>query len=317
MSKALLYELGQSISFGRLSLKAKVIWPMLLAASDEQGRGIAEPDAIKWRVCPNVQEVAIEDVPELLSEMEQQGMVHLYRDGRDRPLYQVTRWWEFQQLAWAQPSRLDAPEEWVDRIRYQKKGEGLVKENWDCKGGFNGNTPKPPEVEPPNDEPGGNDELDGEQGSAYVAPTLEQGSGQNNLTQSNSIQPKEEVGATAPAATQPQNLEEWLALLAKPKANKAAVLVQMHDTLFPGRDSPSYGYVGKTAKQVKGEGRLAVLMWQAAAARATGDIMAYCQGIQKGGNNAKRSGSNAASDRVSIQGHTPRAATAEEFYGTG
>jgi len=94
-------------------------------------------------------------------------------------------------------------------------------------------------------------------------------------------------GADAPSPNgdspppDPQNLEDWLALLAKRGANKNAVLVRMHDTLFPGRDSPDYGYVGKAAKQVKGEGRLAVLMWQAAAARATGDVMAYCLAIHK------------------------------------
>lgn len=42
MTKALLHELGKSLSFGRLSLKAKVLWPMLLSTSDDQGRGTAE-----------------------------------------------------------------------------------------------------------------------------------------------------------------------------------------------------------------------------------------------------------------------------------
>ena len=92
MSKALLHELGKSISFGRLSLPAKVLWPMLLAASDDQGRGIAEPDVIKWHVCPNVVEIEIGNVPGLLGEMAEQDMIALYQDDRDRALYQIVNW---------------------------------------------------------------------------------------------------------------------------------------------------------------------------------------------------------------------------------
>lgn len=136
MSKALLYELGKSISFGRLSLKAKVLWPMLLASSDDQGRGIAESDAVKWHVCPNVNEIEIPEIPALLAEMDKQGMIHLYHDERDRQLYQVIRWWEFQQHTWAHPSRYAAPEGWLDRERYQAKGGGHVTHNWDHPGGF-------------------------------------------------------------------------------------------------------------------------------------------------------------------------------------
>jgi hypothetical protein len=136
MTKALLHELGKSISFGRLSLKGKVLWPMLLASCDEQGRGIAEPDVIKWQVCPNVNEIDIEDVPSLLAEMQQQEMVYLYTDNRKRQLYQVVRWWEYRQHAWAHPSRYDAPEGWIDRVRYQAQGGDHIKENWDHPGGF-------------------------------------------------------------------------------------------------------------------------------------------------------------------------------------
>lgn len=135
-SKALLHELGKSLSFGRLSLKAKVLWPMLLASSDDQGRGLAEADAVKWGVCPNVNEIVLNEIPELLAEMVEQSMVHVYQDGRTRRLYQIIRWWEFQRLAWAQPSRYSAPEGWVDRIRQRIEGGEYLKRNWDEQGGF-------------------------------------------------------------------------------------------------------------------------------------------------------------------------------------
>lgn len=297
MSKALLYELGQSISFGRLSLKAKVLWPMLLAASDEQGRGIAEPDAIKWRVCPNVQEIAIDDVPDLLAEMVRQDMIHLYSDGRKRPLYQIVRWWEFQQLAWAQPSRLDPPDGWVDRIRCQKKGGGQTLENWDKKGGFGGDAPTDgtANADVPSEQASGDADQDSEQGSRYVAPTSEQGSRQSNITQYNVTQSKEKNGET-PAATPPRppvsdgdqppgNLDGWLQLVNRPPdgSNRQSILRWMHQTLFPEREAPDYGTIGKFAKQVTGAGRLAELMWRASAERPTGDILPYCLAIHKRG----------------------------------
>jgi len=133
MGKALIYELGRSISFGRLPLLAKVLWPMLLAASDDQGRGLAEPDVIKWTVCPNVQEITTENIPQLLQAMVEQGMIEDYQDSRGRRLYQVVRWWEYQRLQWAKPSQYEAPPGWRDRIRYRDT-TGYHEENWGASG---------------------------------------------------------------------------------------------------------------------------------------------------------------------------------------
>ena len=165
MSKALLHELGKSISFGRLSLPAKVLWPMLLAASDDQGRGMAEPDVIKWHVCPNVAEIEIGNVSGLLDEMAAQDMIALYQDDRDRAIYQIVRWWDFQQPSWAQPSKYSAPDGWLDRIRYQKKGAGLVTQNWADDGGWRC------EQEPPSDGDQGN-EGPGQEQSSDLPSTL-------------------------------------------------------------------------------------------------------------------------------------------------
>lgn len=154
MTKALLHELGKSLSFGRLSLKAKVLWPMLLASSDDQGRGLAESDAIKWYVCPNVAEIAIDDIAPLLGEMEKQEMITVY--GTSRGLaYQIVRWWEYQDLQWARPSKYDAPENWTDRIRYSNRGDYFA-DKWDTTGGFSAihkSKPKEKQQEQPPSEP--------------------------------------------------------------------------------------------------------------------------------------------------------------------
>ena len=134
MAKALLHELGKSLSYGRLSLKAKVLWPMLLASSDDQGRGLAEADAVKWYVCPNVPEIEIGDVPVLFAEMVKQEMVEVYDTDRGK-VYQIVRWWEYQDLQWARPSKYASPDGWTDRIRYSNRGD-YHAENWDTCGGF-------------------------------------------------------------------------------------------------------------------------------------------------------------------------------------
>ncbi len=135
MTKALLHPLGQSLSYGRLSLLAKVLWPMLLSTSDDQGRGTAEPDAIKWYVCPNVPEIDLESIPGLLAEMQAQGMLLVYECDRDHLAYQVIHWWEYQKLRWARPSKFSPPHGWDDRIRYSNRGS-ISEDNWTDVGGF-------------------------------------------------------------------------------------------------------------------------------------------------------------------------------------
>lgn len=49
----------------------------------------------------------------------------------------------------------------------------------------------------------------------------------------------------------------------------------MFEALYPGRDPPDYGYLGKIAKKVSGAGRLAELLWQHSAKPPTGDVLAY------------------------------------------
>jgi len=183
MTKALLHNLGSSLSFGRLSLKAKVLWPMLLAASDDQGRGIAEADAVKWYLCPNVPEITVDDVPGLLGEMVAMHMIMLYPAGDVCQVYQVVRWWEYQQLRWARPSRFDPPDGWTDRIRYSNRGEMYKNDGWETTGGFDAMTEADAKLisgqSPDHDTPENCTENSTENNADF----------QPNLTQPNSTQP--------------------------------------------------------------------------------------------------------------------------------
>lgn len=195
MSKALLHTLGQSISFGRLSLLGKVLWPMLLAASDDQGRGIAEVDVIKWHVCPNVNELTNENISDTLGEMVTQGMIHLYRDEQGQWLYQIIRWWEYQQMQWARVSKYQAPDNWTDRVRANLRGNEYVEDGWDCAGGFSETPQEPPEPSetPPTEVP-------------TLPPTEVPTEEPTPITQPNLTQPnltKEDCAASAPKPPPP------------------------------------------------------------------------------------------------------------------
>lgn len=91
-------------------------------------------------------------------------------------------------------------------------------------------------------------------------------------------------GAVAP----PVNLDGWLTLVQESK-NRPAALRRMHDVLYPGRDPPDYGYIGRTAKTVGGAGRLAALLWQSQAFHPNGDVLRYCMAIAKGRKDGKES----------------------------
>jgi len=271
MSKRLLHELGHSLSFGRLSLKAKVLWPMLLASSDDQGRGLAESDAIKWYVCPNVPEITPDDVPDLLGEMVDQGMILVYECERGST-YQAVRWWEYQQLQWARPSKYTPPEGWTDRIRYSDRGD-YHQIGWDTTGGLSAEDRPKPARKPARKQP---------------PPKVD---AQPNPTQLNPIEPnpiEDQESAAAPSAiadTLPSTFQGWH-LYIKEAENRSQTIHRLHQmckALYPGLDPPDHGYIGRVAKRLHA-GRLADLLWQTAPHPPTGDLLAYIQGVAKRGN---------------------------------
>ena len=309
MAKALLHELGKSLSFGRLSLKAKVLWPMLLASSDTQGRGVTEADAVKWRVCPNVPEITVDDVPALLQELQDQGMIHLYECDAGRTVYQVVHWWDYQALHWARPSRFSPPEGWFDRIRYQTK-DGIVQENWNGPRGFAksleketplADSPVDPPVDPSANPPENplENRRDGCVGD-YVGGctghraaectadcTVDRKDDQPNLTEPNSNQENVPAGAASPGGEReetfslPSTFAEWYEAV-RASDNRYATLRRMIQVLYPNRDPPDYAYIGKVAKRVGGAGRLADLLWQHSTRPPTGDLLAYILAVAKG-----------------------------------
>ena len=115
--------LPQSLStdprYGQLSLKARVLYPLMWANCDDQGRITGNPNELKYVVCPNMDDISKEDVPALLEELETQGFVKVYSTSKHQAI-QMLDWWEVQKLQWAWPSEFVPPEGWRDRLRYKK-----------------------------------------------------------------------------------------------------------------------------------------------------------------------------------------------------
>ena len=85
-------DLGKSEKYGNLSLLSKVLWPMLLVTSDDLGHGSAVPEVVKWGTCPNVGELTPDNIPVVLDDMAEQGLIRFYTDKRGRPCYKVKGW---------------------------------------------------------------------------------------------------------------------------------------------------------------------------------------------------------------------------------
>jgi hypothetical protein len=163
----LLHSLGGSTSYGMLSWKAKILWPMMIADADDQGRHNTLAKPIKWTVCQNVDEIAIDEIPDLLAEMAEQEMILLY--GENNCYGQILNWWDHQPMSYARPSDYPPPDGWVDRVRY-RKGEDVIKQHWDCPGGFDPCSCQPYGNDAPKDTP-----TDGGYDGSYEAPkTTEQ-----------------------------------------------------------------------------------------------------------------------------------------------
>ena len=129
--------LPQSLStdprYGRLSLKAVAIFPLMWANCDDQGRLSGDPDEIKYAVCPNIDHIKKEDIPELLKELEAQEFIRFYSTSKLKAV-QMLDWWQEQKLQWAYPSRYPPPPDWTDHLRYHPTPKEIVTENWPLTG---------------------------------------------------------------------------------------------------------------------------------------------------------------------------------------
>lgn len=106
---------------GRVSLKAATLYDRMWLNTDDQGRLPGDPDEIKYSTCPNLPDISKADIPDLLKELEAQGLILLYSTSRHTAV-QMLDWWQEQSLQWAYPSPYPAPPGWTDHLRYHASG---------------------------------------------------------------------------------------------------------------------------------------------------------------------------------------------------
>jgi len=120
-------SIWQDEDIAGLTDRQQLLFIGLFSNADDQGRIKGHPMLIKSLVFP-YRDVSSEDMLKDLEAITKAAAVLRYEiDGKS--YIQLTRWWEYQQLQWAKPSTLPAPEGWPDRIRV-RSGEGVRVEGW-------------------------------------------------------------------------------------------------------------------------------------------------------------------------------------------
>lgn len=79
----------------------------------------------------------------------------------------------------------------------------------------------------------------------------------------------------------PATFQGWLALV-RDGGNAPAALRLMHETLYPDRAPPDFGYVGKVGRRLGNE-VLALRLWELSARPPVGDVLAFAQAMKKNG----------------------------------
>ena len=119
--------------YGRLSLKAIGLFPLIWANADDQGRLCGDPEEVKYICCPNIDHITKADVPGLLEELEHHNLIRVYGTPRS-PAIQILDWWDIQRPQWAWPSEYPPMDGWKDRLRYKRGASTVVAENWPSSG---------------------------------------------------------------------------------------------------------------------------------------------------------------------------------------
>jgi len=115
--------------YGRLSLKACALFPLMWANADDQGRLCGDPEEIKYAACPNIDHITKADIPELLEELAKNDLIKVYNTSKTEAI-QILDWWDVHRPQWAWPSQYPPPEGWQDHLRYKRGAKEVVKDNW-------------------------------------------------------------------------------------------------------------------------------------------------------------------------------------------
>lgn len=125
--------------YGRLSIKAIGLFPLMWANADDQGRLCGDPEEIKYTCCPNVDHITKADIPGLLQELQDNNLINRYPSPRSKVI-QLLDWWDAnQKMQWAWPSEYPPADDWYDHLRYKKDAKTVFILNWPVSGEHDNN----------------------------------------------------------------------------------------------------------------------------------------------------------------------------------
>ncbi len=120
--------------YGRLSLKAIGLFPLMWSNADDQGRLCGDPEEIKYAVCPNIDHITKQDIPGLLKELQDNKLILCYETPKSAAI-QLLDWWEAnQRMQWAWPSDYSPAEGWQDHLRYKRDAKTVFTQSWPVSG---------------------------------------------------------------------------------------------------------------------------------------------------------------------------------------
>jgi len=106
--------------------------------ADDQGRLCGDPEEIKYAVCPNIDHITKQDIPDLLQELQENKLILCYDTPKSAAI-QMLDWWDAnQKMQWAWPSDYQPPEGWQDHLRYKKNAKTVFTQNWPVSGEHSG-----------------------------------------------------------------------------------------------------------------------------------------------------------------------------------
>ena len=120
--------------YGRLSVKAVALFPLMWVNADDQGRLCGDPEEIKYTCCPNIDHITKSDVPGLLRELVDNDLILCYKTSKSAAI-QILDWWDpHRSPQWAWPSDYQPPQGWLDHLRYKKDAKTVYTQNWPVSG---------------------------------------------------------------------------------------------------------------------------------------------------------------------------------------
>lgn len=112
----------------------RLVWFGLITNVDDQGRISNNSALLKAAIFP-ADRKSTTTLKNSVKKLEDAGMVLCYeKDGKN--VIQIIKWWEHQSPAWAAPSSLPAPDNWIDRVKIMSSGRKILMENWESQGGY-------------------------------------------------------------------------------------------------------------------------------------------------------------------------------------